>query len=160
MAVLTYAHVLNAVIYADDDVVPFSRLDVVGQVVAVRCRERQVVTCRMAVDEDGGLNVGTFQEQEDGLVCPFRWHVDALAIPRCADVVLLRRQEERKLDVSLHPVFLHVGVEVERRVVQRARPLRLHVHRVALVVGQHRAGQHDIILIVGCFADGKFPFTR
>ena len=159
VGVLSHADILDAVIYTDENLVGGTRLDVRRHVVAMGCRERQLVAHGLAVDIDGGLNVGTLQIERDATVLPLSGHVDALVIPRRADIVTLGRQEERKLHLSLHAVLLHVGVEVVAGVVERARPLGVHADGITLAVGQHGTGQHDVVGETRGVADGEVPRT-
>ena len=73
--------------------------------------------------------------------------------------MLFRRQEERKLHLPLDAVFSHIRIEVERRVVERARPTGVHTDSVALAVGQHGTWQYDIVVIDGAVAKGEVPCT-
>ena len=56
------------------------------------------------------------------------------------------RKEEGELTLSLHSVFLHRRIEIERRVVETACPWGVDAHLITFVVGKHRAGQKDAFL--------------
>ena len=70
MRILSDAHILDAVVDADADGVPATEAHEGRDVVLVGCGERQLVAHFMAVDEDGGLDVGTFEEEHDGALAP------------------------------------------------------------------------------------------
>ena len=77
-------------------------------------------------------------------------------IPGISHVMALGSQEEGVLHLPLHAVFLHVGIEKETGVVERAGPSRVDAQGVALAVGQHRARQrHRALLAFGT----ELPFA-
>ena len=157
MRVLSHAHVLNAVVHTDGDDVLRTELDELGHIVAMGRGKTHLVTGLNAVHVDGSLDVRTFEEERDALVAPRLGHVDRAAVPGFAHVVAFGSEEEGELHLALVAVFLHVGVEVEARVVERTRPLGVHTHEVALAVGEHRAGQHHVVVVAGRVAHAEVP---
>ena len=106
----------------------------------------------MTIDVDGGLDVRALQEQRDALALPVFRYIDVLPVPCGSHVVLRGRKEERELDVVRLTISLHVRIEVEAGVVERTRPGCGKRYGIALVVGQHRAGQRDKVVVF--FAKG------
>ena len=70
VGILSDAHILDPVVDADADGVPAAEAHEGRDVVLVGCGERQLVTHLPAVDEDGGLDVGTLEEEHDGTFAP------------------------------------------------------------------------------------------
>ena len=159
VGVLPDADVLDAVVDAQHYLVRLTEADDVRHVIAMGRRQRHLPSYLMTVDVSLRLNVCPLQEERYGLTAPLLRHVDLTAVPCRTDIVALWRQEEGKLHLAFHAVLLHIGIEVVRRVVERACPLCLHADRLSLAVGQHRAGQHDVVRI-GCrfaVADSEVP---
>ena len=71
----------------------------------------------------------------------------------------LRSQEKREFYVAHLAVLLHVGIEVERGIIERTRPLGVDAYGVALAVGQHRAGKRDDIVVAWLAAHGELPLA-
>ena len=70
------------------------------------------------VDEDSGLDVGTLEVESHTTVLPCGRHDDGALIPGRTYIMLAGREEERELHLSLDAIAGHVGIEVERRVVE------------------------------------------
>ena len=111
----------------------------------------------LAIHIDGGLDMRTLQEQRDTLVTPALGHINTTTIPSLSHIMFLWRQEEWEFHLTLLPVGFHIGVEVETGVIERARPLGVDIHIVALAVGQHRARQLYLVMIAGCLTYSKIP---
>ena len=154
---MPHTDILNAVVDTNADVILLTHPDIFCHVVAVRRGQRHLVAHFLSIDINGGLDVRPFQEERDALFLPRFRHVDGTLVPGSTHVMVLRSQEEGELHLSFHTIFLHVGIEVERRVIERAGPLRLSAHGVALAVGQHGAGQHDVVVVLGGVANGEVP---
>ena len=159
VGVLPHPDMLRAVIHADSNLVLASGMQVFRHIVDMRRRERHLVAHLVAVHVDGGLDVGTLQEQHDALAFPFARHIHLALVPCRPHIVAFGRQEEGKLHLALGSVFGHVGIEVERRVVERACPLRVNPHGITLSVGQHRAWQHHVVVVVWRLANTELPRT-
>ena len=111
----------------------------------------------LAIHKDGGLDMRTLQEQRDTLVTPALGHINTTTIPSLSHIMFLWRQEEWEFHLTLLPIGLHIGVEVETGVIERARPLGVDIHIVALAVGQHRARQLYLVMIAGRLTHSKVP---
>ena len=159
MRILTHAHVLDTVIYANRDGVALSDIQPTGNVTRMGRRKRHLVLNLHPVHVDCRLDMRALQEQHHPPILPRRWHIHALLIPGIAHIVRLGCQEEGELHVTLHPILLHIGIEIVRRVVERARPLGLHRHRIALAVGQQRPWQHHIVIVMQGIAQRQLPVT-
>ena len=157
MGILPHADVLNTVVDADGNRVTLATIDIIGDIIAMRRRKRHLMSNTPTVHIDGGLDVRTFQKQCDTSVFPVFGNIDATLIPSVTYIMLFRCQKERKLHLPLNAIFRHIGIEIERRVVERTRPLRLGSDIIALAVGQHGTWQHDIIVIDGAVAKGEVP---
>ena len=125
MRVLSHADVLDTVIDADSNRVTLATVDGISNIIAMRRRKRHLMSDAPTVHIDGGLDVRTFQKQGDAAVFPVLGNIDATLIPSVAYIMTFGCQEERKLHLPLDAIFRHIGIEIERRVVERTRPLRL-----------------------------------
>ena len=121
----------------------------------------------LAINIYGCLNMRTFKSQDDTLSPPFLRHKHLSAIPRIANVVAFRSKEKREFHLSLNAVFLHIGIEIERGIIQRACPLCFHGNDIALASRNHRAWQLDSIIINRYWRNGilatlnlKLPSSR
>ena len=110
-----------------------------------------------AVDEDRRLDMGALQEERDTPVVPVLRYIDGSPIPGVAREMTLRSQEEGELHLTLVAIFLHIGIEIERRVVERPRPLGVDADRIAFAIGQQRTWQHDIVVIMDGVVQTQVP---
>ena len=110
----------------------------------------------LTVNEYGSLYMRSFKSKNDTLFLPFLWHKHLSAIPRIACIVAFRSEEEREFHLPINAVFLHIGIEIERGIVQRACPLCFHGNRIAFASRNHRAGQLDSIIISRYWRNGIF----
>ena len=133
VAVRPRVDVLHAVVDADGNCV-LSFFNIGRDVELVRHAQAVLHAHLLAVHPDGTLPVGTLQEERHVLaaVRPLLRERHLADVPRRTHVVLVGGEEEGEFDVSLHAVFLHGRVVVVRAVVERARPLGIHRHVVAL----------------------------
>ena len=123
--------------------------------------EREVVTNLLTVNEDRGLDVRTFEEEGDATTVVERGrHEDSTTIPSATSVVAVGRQEERELHLTSLAVLLHVGIEIETGVVERARPLRLCGNDVTLAVGEHRTREEHVVVVRSRIVEGQVPGAR
>ena len=111
--VLSHADVLDAVVDADGNFVGVAKQQVVGNVIAMGRRQRHASAHLMTVDVDLCLNMRTLQIERYRQTAPITGHIDLATIPRRAHIVAFRGEEEGELHLSLHAVFLHIGIEVE-----------------------------------------------
>jgi hypothetical protein len=160
MGILSDADILDAVVYADGNLVvaaePHERCDVE----LVGYAQRRVAAGRIAVNEDVGLDVRALQMEDDAAAAPTAGNRDRAAVPRRADIMLRGSEEKRKFHLTLDAIFLHRRVEVVGRVIQTAHPSGAYRHVVTLAVGQHRTGQRDLLTIVGHRARSEIPLSR
>ena len=112
--VLTHTDILDAIVHTDGNRVPLSRQEIFRHVVLMGRGQRHLMPHPLAINEDGGLDMSTLQEERHALSLPILGDVDRTAIPGIADEVLLRRQEEGELDVALPTILFHPRVEVVR----------------------------------------------
>ena len=110
-------------------------------------RQRLLMTNGLAVDGDRRLNMGTFQEEHDVAVLPRLRHRDATLVPGTACIVALGGQEEGKLHLSGLAVLLHIGIEIEAGVIERACPAGINGNDVTLAICQHGTWQQDGALL-------------
>ena len=122
----------------------------------MRYGERHLVPHLMSVQRHCRLDMRAFEVEGHWPTGPRRRDVHRALVPCIAHVVALGRQEEGVLHLPLHAVFLHVGIEEEAGVVERAGPSGVDAQGVALAVGQHRARQrHRALLAFGT----ELPFA-
>ena len=157
VGILSHADVLDAVIDIDGDGVGAPGTDEVCDIVLMGRGERQLAAHAAAVDIDGGLNMRSLEEEHHAAAPPRTGHADGAAIPGMAHIVGGGREEERELDIALAAVLLHVGIEIVGGVVGGACPRGMCRDGVALAVGEHGAGQGDVIVIMGSIAHGEIP---
>ena len=157
VGVLSHADVLDAVIDIDGDGVGAPGTDEVCDIVLMGRGERQLAAHAAAVDIDGGLDMGPLEEEHHATAPPRTGHTDGAAIPGMAHIVGGGREEERELDVALAAVLLHVGIEIVGGVVGGACPHGMCRDGVALAVGEHGAGQGNVVVIMGSIAHGEIP---
>ena len=138
VGVLSDADILDAVVHTDSDGVALAGKEALCHIVLMGCGERHPMPHLYAVDIDGGLDMRTFQEERHTLVLPVAGDIDTLPVPRLADEMLLWREEEGELHITLTTVLLHPGVEVVRRVVGRTGPAGVGRHGIAFPVGEQR----------------------
>ena len=143
MRVLADTHVLDAIVDGDGDAVVAPEGEVRSDVVDMRRVETHLVAHLQAVHLDGGLDVGALQEKLHAAPLPRLGNHHRARVGHGADVMAVGGEEEGKLHVARLAILLHVGVEVERRVVERPRPLGVDRWQVAKVVGEHGAGQRN-----------------
>ena len=139
---------LNAVIYTDIYLVALANLHVFGHIKLVGCGERVVVTHFLSIHKHGGLDMGTLQIERDILLLPRIGHIHGTTIPGFTYILLLRRQEEGELHITLFTILLHIGIEVIAGVVERTRPTGVHRHRITFAIRQHRAWQYHVVVIL------------
>ena len=115
----------------------------------------------------GCLDMRTFKSKNDTLFPPLLWHKHLTAIPRIANIMVFWSEEEREFHLSLNAVFLHIGIEIERGIIQRTRPLCFHGNDIAFASRNHRARQLDSIIINRHWRNGilatlnlKLPSSR
>ena len=118
------------------------------------------MSCFLTVDIHGGLNVWALQVQVYMFTLPGCWHHHRLLVPSIAHIMLLRCQEEGIFDITFHPVFLHVGIEIVGGVVGRTCPHCMAGHLVTLPVCQQGTWQRNIVVIRLFVTEGKFPSSR
>ena len=126
----------------------------------MRHRQRHLMAHSMSIHKDRRLNMWTLQKQRDALVSPVLRHIDRTSVPRLAHIVFLWRQKKWKLHLPFLSIGLHIGIEVIRRIIERARPLSVDIHVIALAVGQHRAWQHHKVCVSCRITDGEVPHSR
>ena len=159
MGVLPHTHILDAIINTDGNSVALSRPNVFRDVIAMGCGERHLVPHFLPVHEYRRLNVRTLQKQNDVLAFPGFRYIDALLVPSLTHIIRRWCQEEWELDIPLHTVLLHIGVEIERRVIERSCPTGINRHGISLAVGLHGARQEYIIIVLHGVTYGKRPLT-
>ena len=157
VGILSHADVLDAVIDIDGNGVGAPGTDEVCDIVLMGRGERQLAAHAAAVDIDSGLDMGPLEEEHHATATPRTGHADGAAIPGMAHIVGGGREEERELDVALEAVLLHVGIEIVGRVVGGACPYGMCRDGVALAVGEHGAGQGNVVVIMGSIAHGEIP---
>ena len=160
MGILSDADVLNAVIDADSNGVATPKIHIASNIITMRDGKRHLVANLLTIDIYRGLNMRTLEKECDTLVLHRFRDIYRPAIPRFARIVTLRSQEEGKLHLSYLAVLLHIGVEVIGRVIQRPRPLRFRCHNITLAISEHRAWEHDIIVVGETVSHGKIPGSR
>ena len=157
VGVLSHADILDAIVDRNHDLVGLAKLHIIGDIIAMGHRERHLMAHPLPVDIDRGLDVRTFQEERDALFAPFLGDIDVAPVPGMSHEMLLGGEEEGELHLPLHAILLHIGIEEEAGVVERARPLCLGSDGVALAVGEHRSGQHDVVGEVRGVVHRKVP---
>ena len=105
------------------------------------------MTNGLAIHDNGCFNMRTLQEQDDATSLPLLGYSHLTLVTGIAYIVALRCQEEGELHLASLTVALHIRIEVERRVVERPRPLRIDSHLVAFAIGQHRPRQCNHTLL-------------
>ena len=167
MGILSDTYVLYTIIYLDCYCVFPAYFDMVSHIIYMRSRKSNLMPYFLTIDIYGCLDMRTFKSENDTLFPPFLWHKHLSAIPRIANVVAIRSKEERELHLSLNAVFLHIGIEIERGIIQRACPLCFHGNDIALVLRNHGAWQLDSIVINRYWRNGilatlnlKLPSSR
>ena len=137
----------------------------------MRHAQRRIPTRQFAIDIYRSLYMRAFQIEDDALLLPLLRHEHRFAIPRIADVMLLGGEEERKLHGALDAmlpirqhfllaIFLHIRIEIEGRIVETSRPLRMGTYIITLAVGEHRTRQLDHILIGRRISLRESPLPR
>ena len=112
--ILTYTHILDTIIYANSDDIALTDIQPTGNVTRMGRRERHLVLNLHPVHIDGRLDMRTFQEDRHPPILPRRGHIHTFLIPGIAHIVRLGCQEEGELHVALHPIFLHIRIEIVR----------------------------------------------
>ena len=125
----------------------------------MRHTQRRVSASHLSVDKHRCLYMRTLEIEVYALLFPRLRHKHRFLIPRIAYIVLRWCEEERELHLARLAVFLHVRVEIERRVVETAGPLSVNGNDVALVVGYHRTRQLNFIVILRFVAHHKAPLA-
>ena len=141
VGILPHSDVFHAVIHPHLYPVVMPETERLGDVVLMGHAETPVATDFTAVNQYGGLDVRTFEEEGDPPALPIPGDEDRAAVHSLADEMAVGREEEGELHLSGTPVGLHEGVEIEAGVVERARPLSVHGKLVADAVGEQRARQ-------------------
>ena len=118
VGVLSYTYILDAVVDLDGDGILATGLQQRRDIVLMGHTERQLMASLTTVDEDCGLDVRTLEVESYITVLPCGGHDDGALIPGRTYIMLAGREEERELHLSLDAIAGHVGIEVERRVVE------------------------------------------
>ena len=160
VGVLSDADILDAVVHTDGNGIALARDEALCHIVLMGSGERHLVPHLPAVDIDGGLNMGAFQEERHTLVSPVAGDIDALTVPRLADEMLLWCEKKWELHITLTTVLLHPRVEVVRRVVGRTCPAGIGRHGIAFPVGEQRPRQHHIVVVMRRIVEGEIPGAR
>ena len=118
MRVLSHAYILDTVVHLDKDIILLTQTDLFRHIIPMGHGETHLMSHLLAVDEDGGLYMRSFEEERDALSLPVLRYIDRAMIPRIAHVVFLRGEEEGELHIARLSISLHLGVIVIRRVVE------------------------------------------
>ena len=141
VTILSHADILDAVIDADGELVVATIAEVGRDIVLMRCGEGHLVAHLTAVDEDGGLDMRTLQEEGDTLSAPLLGNAHRATIYSLPHEMVPGCEEERELHRPRLAVALHVGVEEIAGVIEGTRPAGIHGDRVADATGNHGTGQ-------------------
>ena len=148
------ANAINLVVDAECQCV-LSRLDGIGQIIAVRNAQAVVASYLFPVHPQFGLNMRTLEEEHHAALLPIGRHVDGLLVPSRPDIMPVGSEEKRQFEVPGLTVFLHVRIIKVGTVVERTGPLRLHGRQVALQSLGHASRQQDMV-----FQLTVIPFFR
>ena len=135
----------HAVVHPDCQRV-LARLEPRAEVIAVRRRETRVSADLPAVQPDACFPMGALQPQHHALAVPGRRNVHHPLIPGCPDIMLLRLQEERHLDVARPTVFRVLRAFEPGIDAYLPGPLRIHRDVVAETLVLQGAGQLEALL--------------
>ena len=167
MGILSDTHILYTIIYFDCYRVFLTDFDMVSNIIYMGSRKSHLMPDFLTINIYGCLDMRTFKSKNDTLFPPLLWHKHLTAIPRIANIMVFWSEEEREFHLSLNAVFLHIGIEIERGIIQRTRPLCIDGYRVALALCYHRAWQLNGIIINRYWRNGilatlnlELPFTR
>ena len=159
MRVLSHTHILNSIIHTDSYLVALTLPDIFRHIIAMGYGKRHLVAHLATVDKDRRLYMRALQEERDTLVAPFLGDIHIFPVPHISHIVFLGCQEEGELHLSLPSVGFHIRVIEIRRVIERARPLRVDIHLMPLVVSEHRTRQHHVVIVMCGITKGKVPGT-
>ena len=147
MRILSYAYILDTIIHADFYLVVFTKQHELCDIEAMRHRERRVATCELTIHVDCGFDMWTLKVKLHPTLFPLARYAYGALIPCFAYIVATRSEEERKLHLACLAIFSHVGVEIERGVVEAACPLGVDGYFVAKVVGEHRTREVGFLAV-------------
>ena len=157
--VLSHAHILDTIIHTDSYLVALTLSDIFRHIIAMGYGKRHLMAHLTSVDKDSSLNMRTLQEKRDTLVAPFLGDIHIPSVPCITHIMFLGSQEEGELHLSLPSIRLHIRVIEIRRVIERARPLRVDIHLMTLVICEQRARQHHVVIVMCGITKGKVPGT-
>jgi len=144
VGVLPHAHAVDAVADGDGYLIARSRSNRHRDVVFMGRGKTVARANAYAVDAHLSGDVRTLQKEHHAPTSPLLRQIDRPRIAGFADEVAFRSKEKRSLQTALLPIFRHIGIVIERRVVDGTRPLRLLRRQFALAVLKQRARQHHI----------------
>ena len=159
MRVLSHTHILNSIIHTDSYLVALTLSDIFRHIIAMGYGKRHLMAHLATVDKDRRLYMRTLQEERDTLVVPFLGNIHIASVPCITHIMFLGCQEEGELHLSLPSVGFHIRVIEIRRVIKRARPLRVDIHLMPLVICEQRARQHHVVIVMCGITKGKVPGT-
>ena len=136
VGVLSDADVLDTVVNTDGNLVVVAEAEVRGDVILMRDGKAHLVAYRVTVDDDGGLDVRTLEEEGDLLAAPGLGNGDGAAVGDLTHEVFPRGKEEGEGHIAGPTVGLHEGIEVVAGVVEGAGPSSGGGDVVAEAVGE------------------------
>ena len=137
--VLSHANVLNTIVHFDDNGVFLSRHNSRRHIVDMWGIETHLMPHHFTVDRYRGLDVRSFEEECHLPAFPRFRHKDGTCVDHLTHIVFVGSEKEGELHVTLPAVRSHVGIVVERGVVERARPPGVNRKVVTEMVCQQRA---------------------
>ena len=147
MGILSDTHVLYSIIYLDCYCVLPAYFDTISNIIYMGSGKSHLMPDFLTINIYCSLYMRSLKSQNDTLFPPFLRHKHLTTIPRITDIMAFRSKEKREFHLSLNAVFLHIGIEIERGIIQRTCPLCFHGNQIAFASCYHGTWQLDGIII-------------